>query len=205
MGHTESVSQAQPKSRRHTAPTLNVEPFHGHRNSLPIFRPPSFVASSEPADEPGYYGSTTQPHIHHEDSNPAMDSPESDVEDDLSVNMDSYQLRNTILRTFFKIQPYSQVIVQEDLFMRARAQGKRSRYYSTFLENVLLASGARHRTSSAVRRLSPRYSEHAKAQIASELETPNIASLQAFLIMSDLEAIKGRPRVGWTYSGLFRR
>ena len=164
------------------------------------------AATGEPHLEPGFYGSTTQPHIHHEDSNPTINSrsPESDTENDLSVNMDSYQLHDTILRTFFKIQPYSQIIVHEELFMSDRARGTRSRYYSPFLENAILSVGTRHRTSSAVRRLAGKYADVAKSHVADELEKPTVASLQAFLLLSDFEATRGRARVGWTYSGMYR-
>jgi len=117
------------------------------------------------------------------------------------MNLDSLQLRKVLLSTFFKVQPRSQIIVGEELFMAAWVQGHRCQYYSKFLEDALLASATRHSTSSAVRKLGKPYAERAKTQIASELEQPNISSLQGFLLLSDFEATRGRARIGWTYSG----
>jgi hypothetical protein len=115
--------------------------------------------------------------------------------------MDSAQLRKALFRIFFKIHPNAQVIVQEDLFRRDRAKGGRHQYYSSFLENAILAAAARNSTSSVVRKLGKLYAERAEFHISSELKHPNIASLQAFLVLSDFEATRGRARLGWMYSG----
>ncbi|OAG43893.1 hypothetical protein AYO21_01745 [Fonsecaea monophora] len=150
--------------------------------------------------DPAYYGSTTQLHVHSPEIKSIAITPENDLPQETTMNMDSQQLCKALLRIFFKIQPNSQIIVHEDLFMRDRKKGGRHRFYSNFLENTIMAAGTRNSTSSAVRKLGRKYAERAKAQISSELEQPNIASLQGFLLLSDFEATRGRARLGWTYS-----
>ena len=154
-----------------------------------------------------FYGSTTQAHVHSPPSpppQPMVSHADADFEHETTMNMDSVQLRKTLLRIFFKIQPNVQIVVHQDLFMRDRAQGGRRRYYSTFLEDSMLAAATRHSTSPAVRQLGNGYADRAKAQISSELDRPNMASLQGFLVLSDFEATRGRARIGWTYSSKFR-
>lgn len=86
--------------------------------------------------------------------------------------------------------------------MTQRKRGKRSRYYSVFLESALLACSARLSTSKAVRALGAEYSRNAKAQLLSpELESPNMATLQGLLLLSDYEMSQGRDRLGWMFCG----
>lgn len=160
------------------------------------------------SDHVAFYGSTTQNHVH----SPLPESPhslqlasmvnhaDSDFEHETTMNMDSVQLRKALLLIFFKLQTNVQVVVHQDLFMRGRTQGGRHRYYSEFLENSILAAATRHSTSLAVRQLGTQYADRAKARISFELDQPNIASLQGFLVLSDFESTRGRARIGWTYS-----
>lgn len=172
-------------------------------NDLPLSAVPEdqpHVAVDKEPLNMGFYGSTTQAFIRspHVDAIPAL--VETDFDQDIVMNMDSAQLRKALLRVFFKIQPHSQVIVNEELFMRGRTRGGRNRYYSLFLEDAMAAAATRNSTSSAVRKLGGKYADRAKASIVSELELPLIASLQGFLLLSDFEATRGRARLGWTYS-----
>ncbi|KAK4935991.1 hypothetical protein LTR10_023038 [Elasticomyces elasticus] len=155
------------------------------------------------AQDVAFYGGTTQLQVQAPEIKDPAVRPTGDFEHETALNMDSAQLRKALFRIFFKIQPNSQVIVREDLFMRDRDKGGRHRYYSSFLENSLLAAATRNSTSSAVRKLGKKYAERAKSQICSELEQQNIASLQGFLLLSDFEATRGRARLGWTYSSEF--
>ncbi|KAI1615954.1 hypothetical protein EDD36DRAFT_119097 [Exophiala viscosa] len=154
------------------------------------------------AQDVAFYGGTTQLQVQAPEIRDPAVRPTGDFEHETALNMDSAQLRKALFRIFFKIQPNSQVIVREDLFMRDRDKRGRHRYYSSFLENSLLAAATRNSTSSAVRKLGKKYAERAKSQICSELEQQNIASLQGFLLLSDFEATRGRARLGWTYSNI---
>lgn len=147
-----------------------------------------------------FYGSTTQFHIHSPETNAGLLRPDTDFQNGSTLNMDSTQLHKALYRIFFNIQPNSQIIVSEGLFTRDCSKGGRQKYYSPFLRDAILAAATRHSTSSAVRKLGRLYAERAKVLIPSEIERPNIASLQSFLLMSDFEATRGRARLGWTYN-----
>jgi len=148
-----------------------------------------------------FFGSTTQPHINSTTEKVAVSHEEDDCGLDRSLNMDSMQLRKSILKTYFEVQLHAQIVVREDLFTSDKRKGERSRHYSQFLENCMLASGTRYSTSSAVRALGKRFAERAKSLISSEIDDANIATLQGFLLLSDFEATRGSAKVGWTYCG----
>ncbi|VUC25610.1 unnamed protein product [Clonostachys rosea] len=118
--------------------------------------------------------------------------------------MDSPQLREVLLNSCWNYYLRSVTVVDQQLFMSHRSSGKRSQYYSSFLESSLLACGTRISTSPAVRKLGRSYAERAKQHIADELEQPTIATLQGFLLLSDFEATAARDRVGWTYNDCSR-
>lgn len=121
--------------------------------------------------------------------------------DDEGLNIDSTPLRALLFHTYWKIQPHSIIIVDEGFFLQGREAGRRSEYYSTFLEDAILACATRLSTSEGVRALGARYVDRAKAAIPHELERPNTATLQGFLLLSDFEATRGRDRLGYLYSG----
>lgn len=147
---------------------------------------------------PRFYGPTSQAHIHRQSV--PVESEEHATHDE-GLNIDSTPLRTAIFSTYWKIQPHSIVMVDESLFLEGREGRRRSEYYSTFLEDALLASATRMSTSGGVRALGPKFVERAKAAIADELERPNTATLQAFLLLSDFEATRGRDRLGYLYCG----
>lgn len=152
-----------------------------------------------------YYGPTTQPHIPSPvpSTERALTSCDDEAETGLYINMDSDQLKKWLLDRFWKMQPLSVTVVDQDLFMTQRALGKRTQFHTPFLEDAILACAARVSTSGAVRGLGAKYAERAKAEISAELEQPNMATLQGFLLLSDFEATRAHARTGWTYSGEF--
>ena len=87
-------------------------------------------------------------------------------------------------------------------FEMGRNSPLRSQYYSEFLENAILACATRMSTSSGIRALGPKYADQASSQITQELQKPNVATLQGFLLLSDFEATRGRDRLGYIYSGI---
>ena len=87
-------------------------------------------------------------------------------------------------------------------FEMGRNDSRRNQYYSAFLENCMLACASRMSTSPGIRALGPKYAEEASAQVTQELQRPNVATLQGFLLLSDFEATRGRERIGYIYSGI---
>jgi hypothetical protein len=50
--------------------------------------------------------------------------------------------------------------------------------------------------------LSSAYAKRAKADLETELEDPNLATVQGMLLLSDYEMSEGHDRVGWIYCGM---
>lgn len=89
----------------------------------------------------------------------------------------------------------------QDKFEAGKLSRIRSEYYSPFLEHSILACATRMSTSSDMRAFGSHYADQASTVIAQELRNPNIATLQAFLLLSDYEATCGRDRLGYMYCG----
>ncbi|KAL6407336.1 fungal specific transcription factor [Ilyonectria robusta] len=151
-----------------------------------------------------YYGPTTQLHIQSHSDRSTSISTGNDIlsTSDFIVDMDGPQLREILMNSCWSYYSRSVRVVDPQLFMTHRATGKRSQYYSRFLEEALLACATRISTSQAVRKLGRAYADRAKQDVVHELEQPTIATLQGFLLLSDFEATSARDRVGWTYSGI---
>ncbi|OAA60527.1 fungal specific transcription factor domain containing protein [Niveomyces insectorum RCEF 264] len=122
-----------------------------------------------------------------------------------TVDMDSPQLRDVLLRSCWASYERSIRVVDEQLFLVSRSVRVRSQYYSDFLETCLLACATRTSTSPTVRQLGKAYADKAKQAIASELEQPTIGTVQGCLLLSDFEATSTRDGVGWTYNGIALR
>ena len=150
---------------------------------------------------PRFYGPTSQLYIHRRSFADPSDSPGRYDEQGAALNIDSAPLRALLFHTFWRIQPSSVVIVDQAFFEAGRESIGRSEYYSPFLEHTILACATRMSTSEAVRTLGAQYADRAKAETAVELENPNIATLQGFLMLSDFEATRGRDRLGYMYCG----
>ncbi|KAF5004432.1 hypothetical protein FDECE_9070 [Fusarium decemcellulare] len=163
--------------------------------------PPSLDADSSPG-QVRYYGPTTQLHIQSRGEDSAGTRFENEVTADFAIDIDSPQLRENLLKLYWGNHTRAVRVVDEHLFLTHRKAGKRSQYYSSFLESALLACAARLKTSQAVRKLGRSYADRAKQHLVYELEQPTIATLQGFLLLSDFEATSARDRVGWTYNGI---
>lgn len=161
---------------------------------------PNLDASSSPG-EVHYYGPTTQLHLKSPSANKVPPQPASKFDPDFVVDMDSNQLRRLLLQTCWAYYSWSVPVVDEELFTSHRKLGVRSQYYSTFLENCLLACATRISTSLGVRKLGRAYANRAKQDIVFELEHPTLASLAGFLLLSDFEATNAQDRAGWIYCG----
>lgn len=161
---------------------------------------PDLDSSSSPG-EVHYYGPTTQLHIKSPSANKVLSQPASTLDPDFVVDMDSQQLRRLLLQSCWAYYSWSVPVVDQELFTSHRKLGTRSQYYSSFLENCLLACATRISTSPAVRKLGRAYADRAKQEVVFELEHPTLASLAGFLLLSDFEATNSQDRAGWIYCG----
>ncbi|UPK89188.1 hypothetical protein LCI18_000123 [Fusarium solani-melongenae] len=149
-----------------------------------------------------YYGSTTQLYVqscHTQD----VDMPVNlDSTTGFVVDMESTQLRKSLIDSGWGHFSRFLSVVDEQLFKAHQAIGKRSQYYSRFLEAALLGCATRISTSRTIRSLGRAYVNQAKQDMVLELEQPTIATLQGLLLLSEFEATSARDRSGWIYSGI---
>ncbi|EXJ74645.1 uncharacterized protein A1O5_01338 [Cladophialophora psammophila CBS 110553] len=100
--------------------------------------------------------------------------------------------------------------VEQGIYSRQKQDynlGKETFLYSPALENAILAVGASYasrRCASLPDIFDPPdfFGCRAKAFLDLEMDCPSIATLQALLILSSLEAAAGRDSRGWLYSGM---
>lgn len=151
--------------------------------------------------QPRFYGPTSQLHIR---SNSLAVDQEADLNASISANglkTASSRVKEVLIQGFWESQPLSQAIVERTRFEDGRKTGMRGEYWSSFLENALLACASRMRTSPDVRALGPRYCEQATSMMLEEMQNPKIATIQGLLLLSDFEATRGRDSLGYLYCG----
>ncbi|OAL19897.1 hypothetical protein AYO22_09424 [Fonsecaea multimorphosa] len=200
--YVNQISQSEPELRPNMA---SLSPIDNQRRSHTSQVCSSGVNGEEGISEESgiYFGPTCQLHV----------SSPSDVVRSVSsihppppggtqIDMDSDRLKTLLFNNYCNFQTLSVTIIHRELFLSHRARGLRSQHYSRFLENSMLACSARVSTSVAVRALGSSYAMRAKSEIVSELEDPNVATLQGMLLLSDYEMTEGRDRVGWMYCGI---
>lgn len=201
------VRQRPDDSAQHSMGELEVAqpaPVAGsHPQTVP--GPMNPTVSSVPAlhhnlEQGSYFGPTSPLHLSSPPDQPQLRCEEP-VIPGITLDSDSGQLRSLLLRSYFNYQDLWLPVVHQENFMAHRAIGKRSQWYSTFLESVLLAYGARSSTSSAIRALRDKYFERAKADMVHELEDVTAASLQGFLLLSEYDVTQGHEKEGWILCG----
>ncbi|KIW26769.1 uncharacterized protein PV07_06577 [Cladophialophora immunda] len=192
--------QIEPERRPNMA---SLSPIDNERQSRTPQVCPGINGEEGISEDSGiYFGPTCQLHV----------SSPSDVVRSVSslhppppvtqIDLDSDRLKTLLFNNYCNFQTLSVNIIHRELFLSHRARGLRSQHYSRFLENSLLACSARLSTSAAVRALGSTFAMRAKSEIVSELEDPNVATLQGMLLLSDYEMTEGRDRVGWMYCGI---
>ncbi|KAF2804994.1 uncharacterized protein BDZ99DRAFT_575165 [Mytilinidion resinicola] len=168
-----------------------------------VMSPPNASAPQSTCDH-GY--GPFSPNVQQQISPPGnhwLDSlPDEPAPPGIALDKNSAQLRYHLLQSYFKYQPLWVFLVDKKTFMKHRAIGSPSQWYSKFLESVLLACAARHSTSHAVRALRHEYAKQAQADIPSALENPTPASLEGFLLFSEYEVTLGHNGMGWMLCGM---
>ena len=199
--HLDTINEAQNSVDRNTLPYMEGPPPIGVARMTPLTEESvSCLDMDQSAGEPRFYGPTSQLYIH-SPGHASVPSAKGELDPDISIDIESVQAQKQLFGLFWNMQKLSAAVVDERLFLAGRKLGERAQYHSKFLEYALLACASRSSTSSVIRCLGEKYVERAKAEVVHELECPNIASLQGFLLLSDFEATQGRDRVGWMYCG----
>jgi len=117
---------------------------------------------------------------------------------------DTPEFRLEYLEKWWKFQDMSAHLVDPKLFMAGYEKGVRSQHFSTFTLNAMLACAVRLSKDEPVRKLGGIFAGRAKKQIVKELESPNMATIQGFCLLSDYECTNGSEHVGWIYVGMKR-
>ncbi|KAH7385693.1 hypothetical protein BKA66DRAFT_528241 [Pyrenochaeta sp. MPI-SDFR-AT-0127] len=194
--------------RTELSESLSSRISYGSHQSLPA----PVVAGDSPGnvggggggggDSPSFYGATSHPHVASPTEEARLTS--SDDMDVVSIDLDadSPRLRDRILRSFFKYQTLWVDIVDRESFFLHQTYGVESRWFSRFLENSMLACGARLSTSRSVRTLASTYCERAKDATLRAMSEPTPANLQGFLLLSEYEVTQGNDRPGWMFCGV---
>lgn len=150
---------------------------------------------------PSFYGATSHPHV----TSPGggSDVSRSEAFDFVGIDLDpsSPHLQRQLLESFFKYQTLWVDVVDKEMFLLHQGSGQESRWWSEFLENVMLACGTRLSTSQTIRALGAKYCEKACALALEAMSEPTPANLQGFLLLSEYEVTKGNDRPGWMYCG----
>lgn len=152
---------------------------------------------------PSFYGATSHPHVSSPGDEPRLPAVEKNEEVGIELEPHSPRVRDNILRRFFKYQTVWIEVVNQAVFQEGQKLGQNSRWYSTFLENAMLAYGTRVSTSRSIRALGSKFFELATKEVWTALSDPTPANLQAFLLLSEYEITRGNDRSGWMLCGTF--
>lgn len=93
-------------------------------------------------------------------------------------------------------------VVNKETFLAHHSDGRNSQWFSSFLENTVLACATRLSTSKAVRDLGPEYYKRAQQEVLRAMSEPTPANLEAFLLLSEYEVTQGNDRPGWMFCGM---
>ncbi|RKK70601.1 hypothetical protein BFJ69_g11676 [Fusarium oxysporum] len=161
-----------------------------------------------------FFGPTANSHVYAESTSLsyAREPPEQIRRAEKIIQSLSSETHDYLVDGFFHYYNSVIQIIDRDAF-EADRMSKSSKFYSHFLHITVLAMGYRvadmERDDMRKITLSPRESSlhrEAKHMLDIELERPGgISSVQALLLLGDLECGVGRDNTGWMYSGMANR
>ncbi|KAM5524580.1 fungal specific transcription factor domain-containing protein [Fusarium oxysporum f. sp. phaseoli] len=161
-----------------------------------------------------FFGPTANSHVYAESTSLsyAREPPEQIRRAEKIIQSLSSETHDYLVDGFFHYYNSVIQIIDRDAF-EADRMSKSSKFYSHFLHITVLAMGYRvadmDRDDMRKITLSPRESSlhrEAKHMLDIELERPGgISSVQALLLLGDLECGVGRDNTGWMYSGMANR
>ncbi|ENH72360.1 Nitrogen assimilation transcription factor nit-4 [Fusarium oxysporum f. sp. cubense race 1] len=161
-----------------------------------------------------FFGPTANSHVYAESTSLsyAREPPEQIRRAEKIIQSLSSETHDYLVDGFFHYYNSVIQIIDRNAF-EADRMSKSSKFYSHFLHITVLAMGYRvadmERDDMRKITLSPRESSlhrEAKHMLDIELERPGgISSVQALLLLGDLECGVGRDNTGWMYSGMANR
>ncbi|KAF4338903.1 transcription factor nirA [Fusarium beomiforme] len=161
-----------------------------------------------------FFGPTANSHVYAESTSLSYthESPEQIRRTEKIIQSLSPETHDYLIDGFFHYYNSVIQIIDRDAFEADRIS-KSSKFYSHFLHIAVLAMGYRvadmDREDMRKITLGPRQSSlhrEAKHMLDIELERPGgIPSVQALLLLGDLECGVGRDNTGWMYSGMANR
>ncbi|KAK1781493.1 fungal-specific transcription factor domain-containing protein [Copromyces sp. CBS 386.78] len=160
-----------------------------------------------------YFGSTASGHVHA----PNTSQPSPPVIDHASrvarvIKILGQSTHDHLMSCFWGHYNPAAQVADREIFESGR-MSQNPRHYSVFLHITMLAAGYRfaERSREDVKRLilgnwESTFHRESKSMLDGELERPGgIPSVQALLILADLEFGAGRDSTGWMYSGMANR
>lgn len=162
-----------------------------------------------------FFGPTANGHVY-ADSSDQFDSrepPEQVRRAERIIRSFSIETHDYLMNQFFAFYNSVLKVIDREAFESDReSRGSSPKFYSSFLHVTILAMGYRvadmDRDDMRKITLAPREStlhREAKYMLDIELERPGgIPSVQALLLLGDLECGVGRDNTGWMYSGKSR-
>ncbi|KAH6885979.1 fungal-specific transcription factor domain-containing protein [Thelonectria olida] len=163
-----------------------------------------------------FFGPTANSHVY-ADSSDQFDSREPAEQvrrAERIIRSFSIETHDYLMNQFFTFYNSVLKVIDRDAFESDReSRGTSPKFYSSFLHVTILAMGYRaadmERDDMRKITLAPREStlhREAKYMLDIELERPGgIPSVQALLLLGDLECGVGRDNTGWMYSGMANR
>ncbi|KAK7417118.1 hypothetical protein QQZ08_011744 [Neonectria magnoliae] len=163
-----------------------------------------------------FFGPTANSHVYAEsrDQFDTRESPEQVRRAERIIRSFSIETHDYLVNQFFAFYNSVLQVIDRSTFEADReSQDNSPKFYSSFLHITILAMGYRvadmDRDDMRKITLAPREStlhREAKYMLDIELERPGgIPSVQALLLLGDLECGVGRDNTGWMYSGMANR
>lgn len=161
-----------------------------------------------------FFGSTASSHVHAQNTSqtntPATIDHTNRVERVIKILGSA--THDHLMSCFWGHYNPAVQVVDREIFESGR-KSQNPRHYSVFLHITMLAAGYRfaERSREDVKRLilgnwESTFHRESKSMLDAELERPGgIPSIQALLILADLEFGAGRDSTGWMYSGMANR
>ncbi|KPM43003.1 hypothetical protein AK830_g3537 [Neonectria ditissima] len=167
-----------------------------------------------------YYGPTSNLHAHQSDFQSLSQSTIRHVATEgcsvlKRLGLDYHvppSLEDRLARLYFAWEDPAIHVIDEDVFFlekrKSTEDGQSSPYYSETLNNAICAFGAILSAGEQLSVPEPAtefFSARAKALLDVEMDSPTVATVQALVVMSALEASFTRDARGWLYSGMAAR
>ncbi|KAI8629790.1 fungal-specific transcription factor domain-containing protein [Xylariaceae sp. FL1651] len=161
-----------------------------------------------------FFGPTTNSHVHAESSGKydSREPPEQIRRAERIIKSLTPETHDALMQSFWEYHNSVLQVIDREAF-EADRESQNTKFYSSFLHITILAVGWRfvNKDNDDMMRINLGNREStlhrgAKHMLDIELERPgNIPSVQALLLLGDLECGVGRDNTGWMYAGMANR